>query len=370
MNDPTPSGVALDSRVVMQWAIILALILTLLIVGRGFLIPLAIAVLLWNLLNALANRFTLIALGRWHPPRWLATSSALLTIVLVILLINQILTSQSDELLAAAPVYQANFEKLAARMSGLIGIEQMPSTERVIDSLDLGAFLTWLGGSVGALLTDAVLVAIYVAFLLAEQQYFADKLARLKWAQSSGTDLPQLLETISRQVQTYMWMKTVVSVLTGLVSYAVLKLVGIDFAEVWALLIFMLNYIPNIGSVLGVVFPALLALVQFDTATPFFIVVAGLGTAQFMIGNVVEPALMGRTLNLSSLVIILSLTFWGMIWGLAGMFLCVPITVMTAIVCSHFSGLRGIAVLLSRDGRIADSPSTQDPTPSATGQKP
>lgn len=132
----------------------------------------------------------------------------------------------------------------------------------------------------------------------------------------------------------------------------VLRLVGVDFAAVWGLIIFLLNYIPNVGSAIGVVFPALLALVQFETLTPFVMVVLGLGTTQFVIGNVVEPAMMGSSLNLSSFVIILSLTFWGMIWGIAGMVLCVPIMVIIAIVCSNFKRLHWVAVLLSSDGRI------------------
>lgn len=354
MNEPASQPVVVKSRLIMQWAVILAITLTLLVAGREFLIPLAVAILLWNLLNALANGFTRIRLGRTHLPRWMAMSLALLTIVLVNLLFYEILTSQSEALVAAAPVYQANFERILDRATEFIGIEQMPSTERLVEGLDLGGLLTWLGGSVGSLVTGLVLVAVYVGFLLAEQGNFGAKLARLQAIGSAGTNVGTLFETISRQVQTYMWIKTLVSVLTGLVSYAVLKFVGVDFAEVWALLIFLLNYIPNIGSIIGVIFPALLTLVQFDTFGPFLFVVVGLGLTQFLIGNVVEPALMGRSLNLSSFVIVLSLTFWGTIWGIPGMFLCVPITVMVAIVFAHFENLRWIAVLLSSDGNIAE----------------
>jgi predicted PurR-regulated permease PerM len=150
-------------------------------------------------------------------------------------------------------------------------------------------------------------------------------------------------------------MKTLVSLATGVLSYAILEWVGVDFAAVWALLIFMLNFIPNIGSILGMMLPALLTLVQFDTLTPFLIITFGLGAVQFVIGNLAEPALMGKSLNLSSFMIILSLTFWGMLWGIPGMFLSVPIMVMFAIICARFDSLRGIAVILSADGRIGGS---------------
>jgi AI-2 transport protein TqsA len=141
------------------------------------------------------------------------------------------------------------------------------------------------------------------------------------------------------------------------VSYVILVLVGVDFAALWSLLIFFLNFIPNIGSALGVLFPALLTLIQFDTLTPFLIVAAGLGTAQFIIGNIIEPAYMGKSLNLSSFMILLSLSFWGAVWGLPGMFLSVPLMVVMAIACAHFVGLRWIAVMLSADGRLlSDAP--------------
>ncbi|UCE88150.1 MAG: AI-2E family transporter, partial [Pseudomonadota bacterium] len=237
------------------------------------------------------------------------------------------------------------------RVTQWLGIDQMPTTAHLLGQLDLGSLLTWLGGSVGAVITDLVLIAIYVAFLLAEQRNFPGKLARLQPDEARAAQTRNLVFDISRQVQRYLWMKTVISLLTGVVSYGILVLVGVDFAAIWALVIFFLNFIPNIGSVLGVIFPALLTLVQFETFTPFMFVVLGLGSAQFIIGNVIEPALMGRSLNLSSFMIILSLTFWGIVWGVPGMFLSVPIMVMFAITCSHFPSLHWIAVLLSADGR-------------------
>lgn len=115
---------------------------------------------------------------------------------------------------------------------------------------------------------------------------------------------------------------------------------------------FLFNYIPTIGSMLAVAFPAALALVQFDTSSEFFLVVLLLGGLQFLIGNVLEPKLMGSSLNLSGLVILISLAFWGSIWGITGMVLSVPMTVVILIVCSHFSSTLAIAILLYSEGEI------------------
>ena len=128
--------------------------------------------------------------------------------------------------------------------------------------------------------------------------------------------------------------------------------VGIDYAPFWALLIFMLNYIPTFGSMVGVLFPSLLALVQFDSLTNFFILVPILTAIQMLIGNVLEPKLMGNSLNLSAIVVLLSLAIWGSIWGIPGMFLSVPITVVLMIIFSNVPQTRAIAILLSSDGDI------------------
>jgi AI-2 transport protein TqsA len=349
------SALKFDARDVMNWSVILAVTLGLLVAGRSFLIPLAVAVLLWSLLNALSNFIQRLNVFSRHLPRWLATTLAVLLLLLANYFVYVILASQADALQEAAPVYQANFTRLADHVTAWLGVEEMPATANLLDRLNVGSLFTRLGGLVGGIIGNIFLVAIYVGFLLAEQRILPDKLARLQPVEGHAARTHHVAAEISRNVQRYMWIKTVISMLTGFVAYVILKLVGVDFAATWALIIFFLNYIPNIGSVLGVVFPALLTLVQFETITPFVYVLAGLGSMQFIIGNLIEPAFMGRSLNLSSFVIIISLTFWGVVWGLPGMFLSVPIMVTFAIVCSHIPALNWIAVLLSADGRTFET---------------
>ena len=149
-----------------------------------------------------------------------------------------------------------------------------------------------------------------------------------------------------------MSVKTLLNLATAIFSYIVLEVVGLDLAGFWAFVIFLLAYIPTIGSLLGVVFPALMAIVQFASWGPFLIITIGLGVAQFVIGNVLEPKMMGKSLNLSSLVVIISLAVWGSIWGVTGMFLSVPITIIIMIVLAEFQQTRPIAVLLSADGKV------------------
>ena len=165
---------------------------------------------------------------------------------------------------------------------------------------------------------------------------------------------------ITDALRHYLGIKTGVSVLTGLLTAGLLTLLGLPYAALFGFIAFLLNYIPTIGSLTAVVFPSLLSLVYFDSLTPFLVISVGLGAIQFAIGNLVEPRLMGNSLNLSGLVIMLSLSLWGAIWGVTGMVLCVPLTVMVLILCAQFPASRPVAVLLSADGEVGD-PVALDP---------
>jgi len=205
---------------------------------------------------------------------------------------------------------------------------------------------------------NAGIILIYVLFLMIEQRSFDQKMKAMFDDDRREKEFRALLHHMQSQIQSYLWIKTAMSLLTGVISYAILLAVGVDFAAFWAFVIFLLNYIPTIGSLLGVVFPALLTLVQFSTPVPFVIVVAALGVTQMTIGNFIEPRVMGSTLNLSPLVVILSLVIWGSLWGIVGAILCVPITVIGMIVFAHFEKTRPIAVLLSGNGKISLAKST------------
>ena len=140
--------------------------------------------------------------------------------------------------------------------------------------------------------------------------------------------------------------------MTGILSYGFLLVVGVDFAGVWGLLIFLLNFIPTVGSIIATIFPALIALAQSDGYTLFFLVLIGIGAFQICIGNILEPRMMGSSFNLSPIVILLNLALWGNIWGIPGMFLCVPFLIIVTIVLSHFPQTRPVAIMLSADGRL------------------
>jgi len=324
----------------------------LLVAGKDLLIPLAVSVMIWYVLNALAQAFDRIHFGVLHLPGWLRMTLAIVSVFLAVALLVEMISDNIAEVQRAAPGYQANLEKLIDRGAAAFGFEEAPSVAQLIDQIDFGGAMRSFAAAIAGFAGGAGIILVYVMFLLIEQHTFDKKMRALFPDPEREARVRKLLQHMQERIRTYIWIKTLMSLVTGGISYLVLIAVGVDLAEFWAFVIFLLNYIPTIGSLIGIVFPALLTLVQFGAILPFVAVAALLGATQFLVGNVLEPRLMGRSLNLSALVVILSLALWGSIWGVAGMFLCVPITVIGMIVFAHFPATRPIAILLSNDGDI------------------
>ena len=351
MTEPTLQA---PQRVVLFASsfIVVALTVLLLVEGRDLLIPLAVAIVVWYVLNALANFYRRLCLGAWNPPGWLCMTASILTVLLALALAAEMIGGNVAAVSAAAPQYQVNLERLIARGAAVAGFAQPPDIAHVFEEINLRALAAGFAGAVAAFAGNFGIILIYVVFLLAEQSSFDGKLRALFPDDAHCEDVRGLLHRMQVQIQTYLAIKTLMSVATGAISFVILFAVGVDFAAFWGFVIFLLNYIPTIGSLLGIVLPALLTLVQFPTFGPFFVVLAGIGLTQIVIGNVVEPKLMGTQLNISPLVVILSLALWGSIWGVAGMFLCVPLMVILMIAFAYFEKTRPIAILLSGTGKI------------------
>ncbi len=322
-------------------------------VGQNLLLPLVIAGAIAYLISILAHGIGAIKISGIGVPRPLAMIIAICVILLGIGFIINLITVNIASVVRVAPEYQENLEALIYKSYKTFGIEEVPNLQEFINQIDLRGYLQDFGRTVRALVSNTGIIIVYLIFLLLEQRTFADKIRAMVAGPQQQKDAFDLINKMRSDIRTYVAIKVLTSATTGLLSYLVLSLVGVDFASFWAVLIFLLNFIPTIGSIIATAFPSLLTLVQFDTLGPFIVTISVLGTIQFCIGSLIEPKLMGNRLNLSPIVILLSLGLWGSIWGIAGMFLCVPITVIMMIIFSYFPGTRPIAVLLSGDGKVA-----------------
>lgn len=332
--------------------VIVFLTFFLLYIGQSLLLPLVIAGAVAYLISILAHAIGALRVGRFTVPGPVAMVLAIAVILLSLTYLVQLITINIQSVIRVAPDYQQNLEKLIYQWYSWVGVEEVPNIQEILKRLDFGAYLQSFGATVRALVSNTGIIIVYLIFLLLEQRTFPNKIRAIVRDPQRQADAFEMIGKMRADIRTYVGIKVLTSAATGVLSYLVLKIVGVDFASFWAVLIFLLNFIPTIGSIIATAFPSLLTLVQFDTLGPFIVTISVLTAVQFSIGSLLEPRLMGNRLNLSPIVILLSLGLWGSIWGIPGMFLCVPITVIIMIVCSYFPATRPVAVLLSGNGQV------------------
>lgn len=230
-------------------------------------------------------------------------------------------------------------------------LEGMLSLE--IQKFDAGRFLKKLFdagiiqgfvSSFSNLLTNFFIVMLFWVFMIMGKNKFEE---RLKVAfSSSSVDVEKQIQAINEQLQSYLIIKTLISLATGVTFTVILTIYGIDFALIWGLLAFVLNYIPNVGSLLATLFPILIALLDYGFGFTSISIAALLLISQNIFGNIIEPKYLGKTLDLSPVFILISLIFWGWVWGIVGMFLAVPIAALLKIFCNNIEPLKPIAIII------------------------
>lgn len=333
--------------------IIVALSVYLLVVGQDLLLPLVIAITFWYLINVLASGFAHIVVRGRHLPRPLCFAAAILSFLAAISFIVQFVSGGFEDLGGVVRTYETN---LRAHWDRLPFAESMPVegfTQLVTDQMNLTDLFAAIALSFTGIAADGLLILIYTGFLLFEQGNFDEKLSALIAHPGRERQVRRIIGRIREDTRKFISIKLFTSALTGTLSYVLLRLWQVDFAEIWAVLIFLLNFIPTIGSIIATLFPALVALAQSpDGLALSLLVLLSIGALQVLIGNILEPRLMGTSLNLSPVVILFNLALWGYIWGVAGMFLCVPFLIIITIILANFPRTRPIAILLSSNGQV------------------
>lgn len=326
-------------------------IIFILITGQDLLIPFVFAVLIWFLVRKIKSVLERVRFFRKRFPNWLKTVITSGVLLSIVGSVGTVLTASINSLAKAYPRYEANVNLMTNKINEMFSIDLAALLADFMVDFDFGSILESIFSSLTGLFGNAFMILIYVLFVFLEEASFQIKL-RAIFKGSEYRRTREILDKIEGSITNYIGLKTLTSVTTGVLSYMVLLIVGVDSPVFWAFLIFLLNYIPIIGSMVGTLFPAIFSLLQFGEFQPFFMVLIFVGAIQVLIGNVLEPKLMGNSLNISALVTVLSLSFWGAVWGIIGMFLCVPITVILVIVWAQFPSTRPIAIILSDKGKV------------------
>ena len=335
-------------------AVLVVLVFYLLTVGEKLLLPLVIATALWYLINTLAQSFHRIEIAGYRLPILICRMAAVLMFLSLIWALINFLSASADEVLEVAPVYQENLTRRLRNLPfvDFAEFEGRSFIDLLTEWINIPSYAATVASSFAGILASGGLILIYLGFLFLEQGHFTNKISALVANPEKESEVTKIIAQIRDDIQRYVSIKLFTSSLTGLASYLYLLLVGVDFAGLWGLLIFLLNFIPTVGSIVATLFPALIALAQSEGYSLFIFVLLGIGVLQICVGNILEPRLMGSSFNLSPVIILLNLALWNAVWGIPGMFLCVPFLIIVAIVLSHFPQTRSIAMMLSSDGNL------------------
>ena len=288
-------------------------------------------------------------------PRFVSFVFSLCTIFAILYLVWQIINTNIDAIIRLAPMYQERFIRIINTYAELYNIETHAISQQLFANFSLANIFSSIAWIVTSFARSAGIIFFFTLFILLESQSFTRKLTLITW--SNKSTFFHALEQIKSDIKSYFVVKTLVSLATWFISWLILFFFWLDFFIFWAFLIFLLNYIPNVWSIIAVFFPVAFSLVQFESLSLSIILFVVLTWIQICFWNFVEPKLMGNRLNLSPLVILISLIFWGTLWGPIGMLLSVPLMVMINITLSHIEATRPIAVLLSEKGIIKYSSS-------------
>ena len=219
-------------------------------------------------------------------------------------------------------------------------------------TLDFKAIAGELFNAISTILSSALMILLFVVFIFIEETQFHKKLQKV--FTKNEKKYASLMETLSKiewSVARYLGIKTLVSLITGFLAISYLLFCDLNFAVFWAFLIFLLNYIPTIGSLLATIFPAVFSLLQFGDFSIGLIIFFVVGFIQVIIGNFLEPKWLGNSMNISPYKYHFA-CFWGAIWGTTGMIISVPVTVVILIILSKFESYKSLAILLSKEGEI------------------
>ncbi|MEM7573193.1 MAG: AI-2E family transporter [Bacteroidota bacterium] len=338
---------------VAAWLISIALGLALIIVGSEFFIPLFLALFLWYIINGINDSFRRLPQVDRYCPQWLSLTLSFSFIGLLLYFVGNLIVANVNEFILTAPNYMGKIDDLLLQVHNLLGRDGLPWT---IDTIKYGdqlvANYSILLSGVTSIAKGFFLIILYVIFLLIEQGSFHRKIKAMGLTPSQQSRYDRVVSQVNSSMRKYLGVKTFTSALTAVLSYIVFYAIQLDYAVFWAFLIFLFNFVPTIGSITATILPGLLALLQFDGISQFLVIAIGVSGIQVLVGNIIEPRMMGDTLNISPLVIVLALIIWSILWGVAGMLLSVPITVMIIIFCAQFPATRNVAILLSKDGRI------------------
>lgn len=336
----------------MAFSVSAAATLWLLAAAREVLTPLLVAAFLWLLLNAMTRFFGrgLAAVGLGQV--WLAKAASSAFLLVLIAVLAQLLARGAAELQEGLPLYQAQLDRLNSSLSMFFGIYGGFDLTKLAGGDDTAGIALTLVGSAADLIGTGVLILVYLAFIHFEVGVAEAKLAALVAAPGDRERIIEIGERVLADLETYIGLKALVGFVQAVPTWLVLRAFEVDAAVFWAVIVFLASFIPTIGTLIGILFPATMALLQFGQLDAFLVVLGALAPIQIFASNWLEPRLLGNSLNLSPLVVLLGIFAGGALWGATGAVIVVPMLAVAMIVFARIPSLRPIAIALSGTGQV------------------
>lgn len=323
-----------------------------LFIGKSIVLPILFATLFYFLVRSFKRFFERIPFIKNKVSNWIKSTFASAFLIYILYFIVNLFINNSLKL----PVFIQNNE---AKIDNTIVYFNQNFNNQIIEKLilsienfDFSSLVNPIINTTTSFLGNLVLVVFYLLFLLLEETSFKYKLKSIFTIEEKYEQTIQIFQKIEKSITDYIGFKTLISLISATISFFIIYSSGLAFPFLWASFIFVFNYIPVIGIFLSILVPSLFSYLQFDHLNSTLILLVVLSITQILISNLLEPKLLGKSLNISPLVSMIALTFWGAIWGIPGMIISTPITVIIIILLANFPKTHGIATLLSNNGEI------------------
>ncbi len=287
-------------------------------------------------------------------PQWLAIIVVLIVIIIIANVVSVFVLASADSFSANFIKYEDKFlmhfhsltESLKLSSSEMESLNNSLRLSNLLSQGGITSFITGIISGFAQIFGDFILILLYVIFILSEMGSMKERV-RFAFKDEKADSISSTLDRIFIDIRTYIFGKTIISLILGFVCGFILWIFGVDFYFIWGFLIFITHYVPNIGALFGISLPIIIMFLQFDNLfTPIFVGLL-LVACDNIIGNIMEPRILGDKLNLSPLILLLSLFAGEYVWGIVGMVLSVPIVSMLKIVLMNFDATRPVAILIS-----------------------
>jgi len=331
--------------------IVMVLLVIILKALKNIFIPFFMALLLYFFFNRPVRKLLKLKI-----PLPLVLISLLVSIFIALYFFGMLIYASVSSFVDRFPEYSGHFTTM---ITGLLERLEIPikdlnsyvaniNWEQIINPSKVTAIISSTFGDIGGFIGDLLLVLLFLMFMLAGRE---SMLRRLKKAfiEDRAEKIGNIINSVENQVQSYLLIKTLVNLSVATICGFIMFIGGFDFVIFAALLIFFLSFIPNFGSIVATLFPVLTGFIKFGFSFRLIAVTLGLMVTQFIIGNVFEPKITGKSLDISPIVIMMSLIFWGYVWGIVGMILAVPLTSAMKIIFQNIPTLSPLAEIISSD---------------------